>query len=292
MSAEQGLVTTRRKAPVTLQRNARTALCVHIQASGGLLHRQTSGWTRTLSGQYALLLTVCLCVAFCIVRSRYEPSKMSRCGLKGACPGSSIFVDEKSCPTVPADGDPNATDFNVSKIDWDLKTTVLSFGCFMYPAPNGVAETSARVRKPHLEKTCYAEAGSRCCPGYKGNKCAECCKQSDTNNKVPSCNGNQWHSIGSGEGQHCEQCPDGHLKWPLLVLMFALCIFLLPILVKASELMKHAGAATGPMLSVVNFVQSADLFQGLDLHWPKFFKVCGAKIHPSAELRCWPFEST
>ena len=201
---------------------------------------------------------------------------MSRCGLKGACPGSSIFVDEKSCPTVPADGDPNATDFNVSKIDWDLKTTVLSFGCFMYPAPNGVAETSARVRKPHLEKECYAEAGSRCCPGYKGNKCAECCKQSDTQHKVPSCNGNQWHSIGSGEGQHCEQCPDGQLKWPLLVLMFALCLILLPILVKASELMKHAGAATGPLLSVVNFVQSADLFQGLDLHWPKFFKVCCA----------------
>ena len=76
------------------------------------------------------------------------------------------------------------------------------------------------------------------------------------------------------------------------MLIFALGILLLPALVRASELMKHAGAATGPMLSVVNFVQSADLFQGLDLHWPKFFKVCGAWIQPSADVRCRPFDST
>ena len=42
---------------------------------------------------------------------------------------------------------------------------------------------------------------------------------------------------------------------------------MLPLGVKISELMKHAGAATGPVLSVMNFAQSAELFQGLELPW-------------------------
>ena len=58
--------------------------------------------------------------------------------------------------------------------------------------------------------------------------------------------------------------------WALFV--FTCGLVVLPIVMKASELLKHAGAVTGPALSVLNFVQSADLFQGLDLHWPKFFK--------------------
>jgi hypothetical protein len=42
---------------------------------------------------------------------------------------------------------------------------------------------------------------------------------------------------------------------------------------KAVKLSRHAGEATGPLLSILNFVQSADVFQGLNLHWPQFFKV-------------------
>lgn len=60
--------------------------------------------------------------------------------------------------------------------------------------------------------------------------------------------------------------------------MIAFAIVLLPVFVRLNEVLKHAGAATGPMLSLLNFVQSADLFQGLALHWPKFFKDFQRKI--------------
>eukprot|EP01043_Picozoa_sp_COSAG02_P034737 COSAG02_NODE_2446_length_8839_cov_6.263501_3_plen_1302_part_00 len=203
----------------------------------------------------------------------HEPSKMSKCGLKGACPGSSIFVDSAlSCPSATTGTNSSKIDFNSSKIDFEMKTTVLSFGCFMYGAPTGVAEDSAKWHKPYLVEGCLKQAGSRCCPGYTGKKCADCCKKENRGGRFPSCNGEQWHSIGSGEGQHCEQCPKGRPSPVLVIVMFILCLAFLPIFVKMSEVMKHAGAVTGPMLSVVNFIQSADLFQALDLHWPKFFK--------------------
>eukprot|EP01043_Picozoa_sp_COSAG02_P015089 COSAG02_NODE_634_length_19259_cov_9.871347_8_plen_2349_part_00 len=218
-----------------------------------------------------------------------EPSKMSKCGLLGACPGSSIFVDAaKSCPSVNSSADGKKMEFNSSKLDFDLKTTVLSYGCFMYPAPTGIAESSRKLHKPFLEPHCYEEAGSRCCLGYTGKKCADCCKKSTHGSRFPSCDGEQWHSIGSGEGQHCEQCPKGKTSKLLVFLMLLLCLIFLPVFVKLSDVMRHAGAATGPILSVVNFVQSADLFQALDLHWPKFFKkLCREIANLFNSLNLW-----
>jgi hypothetical protein len=60
---------------------------------------------------------------------------------------------------------------------------------------------------------------------------------------------------------------------------------MLPVAVKVSELAKHAGAASGPLLSVLNFCQSAELFQGLDLHWYDIARAhCGENLWLT--LRC------
>ena len=75
-----------------------------------------------------------------------------------------------------------------------------------------------------------------------------------------SCNGRQWHSKGTGEGQHCEECPPTDFNRGWVALVFLMGLMLLPLLMKVSDLMKHAGAVTGPFLSVMNFAQSADLY--------------------------------
>ena len=54
-----------------------------------------------------------------------------------------------------------------------------------------------------------------------------------------------------------------------------------PFALKFSEALKHAGALQGPMMSLINFFQSADLFKNLHLHWPPKFKYY---IHEVASL--------
>jgi hypothetical protein len=55
--------------------------------------------------------------------------------------------------------------------------------------------------------------------------------------------------------------------------MTILCMLLLaPVVARVSAIAKHAGAAQGPVLSVLNFFQSSDLFQSLDLKWPPEFR--------------------
>lgn len=201
-----------------------------------------------------------------------NPSQMSKCVTKGACPGSSQFVRDSQCPSPLSNGtyDPRKLDFNVAP------PYLLQQGCFMLPGDVGVAQRARRNGQPYLSKACFLEVGHRCCPGATGPRCNECCTKdmgvgADSDNST-SCNGKQWHSKGTGEGQHCEVCPPTKVAFGWIAFVFLCGLMILPVIVKLGDLFKHAGAVTGPMLSVLNFIQSADLFQGLDLHWPKFFK--------------------
>jgi hypothetical protein len=44
-----------------------------------------------------------------------------------------------------------------------------------------------------------------------------------------------------------------------------------PVLLRVADMLKHAGQLQGPLMSLVNFFQTADLFKHLQLHWPPQF---------------------
>ena len=213
-----------------------------------------------------------------------NPSTMRKCVTKGACPGSEQFVTTDQCPSPLLFDEPNATsgpvaEYAADKLDFGKAGQppfMLQQGCFMLPGEIGVNQRAERTGQPFLEKECYMAVGHRCCPGATGPKCNLCCTKDmgvgHGSDNATSCNGKQWHSKGTGEGQHCQECPDPKVEPLWIAFVFLMALMVLPILVKVSELAKHAGAVSGPLLSVLNFIQSADLFQGLDLHWPQFFK--------------------
>ena len=64
-------------------------------------------------------------------------------------------------------------------------------------------------------------------------------------------------------------CPDTDISWTFVILSLLGVVVMAPVLAKLGEVMKHAGALTGPALSVLQFLQSAELFaRGLDFAWP------------------------
>jgi hypothetical protein len=211
-----------------------------------------------------------------------NPTTMKKCLNKGACPGSDEFVKLSDCPSYyegwetpdKYKGD-DKIPYNVTKIDFPQpKQGSLHRGCFMKEgaekvstcsgSPCGITARSHKTGKPFLRQTCYAATGFRCCPGVTGAGCTDCCtldqdQRYDTKN--PSCNGRQWHSVGTGEGVHCEQCPpsgwrpEEHIPEVLFgLLIVVLC---LPVIIALGELMKHAGAATGPVTSVIYFLRES-----------------------------------
>jgi hypothetical protein len=199
------------------------------------------------------------------------PSNMMKCERKGACPGSELFVDaQKACPSSLVKGD---TAYDESKLDFEVENLqVPNAGCYMRSGKDSVAQSNPETFRPFLEKQCRDKTGSRCCPGATGPGCQECCKKDLGPPSNPSCNFNGWYTSTTGEGVHCEQCPDEEFnKWWLVIIAVGILV-LAPILVKIGDVFKHAGAVTGPALSVINFIQSANLFIGLDLYWPPQFK--------------------
>ena len=200
-----------------------------------------------------------------------NPSLMSKCVTKGACPGSDQFVPTSSCPTKLSFKNDTAENTDQNKLDWLVNGQAvhppynLKYGCFMLAGDAGIAQRAERTGQPFLEKACYLAAGHRCCPGATGPKCSQCCTKDmgvpgASDDRHASCNGRQWHSKGTGEGQHCEECPPTDFNRGWVALVFLMGLMLLPLLMKVSDLMKHAGAVTGPFLSVMNFAQSADLY--------------------------------
>jgi hypothetical protein len=194
-----------------------------------------------------------------------NPSLMSKCVTKGACPGSDQFVKTSQCPTQLSFSNDTAENTDQNKLDFKVRPPYIPHhDCFMVSGNAGVAQRAAQTGQPFLEKACYLAAGHRCCPGATGPKCSQCCTRDmgvlGSEDNATSCNGKQWHSKGTGEGQHCEECPPTNFNPAWVALVFLMSLMLLPLIMKLSDLFKHAGAVTGPFLSVMNFVQSADLY--------------------------------
>jgi hypothetical protein len=191
------------------------------------------------------------------------PVKMSKCSRTGACPGGTFATPnlEKSCP-VTKKGVQNLTWNNFDTSD---TTNQPADDCYQVPQ-----KISTKTNMPYVAtENCLARVGHQCCFGTKGESCGECCTVDDSGG---SCNTKQWTITGkTDEDTICTQCPDKDLPLIWLVVLGAVALVLAPVFAYLSSLAKHAGAATGPIFSVINFMQSATLFQGLDLNWPEPF---------------------
>lgn len=104
---------------------------------------------------------------------------------------------------------------------------------------------------------CRLAVGSLCLEGYRGEKAAAC----------QTCDTNWYHDSATGQ---CYPCVNTNGK-VLAAAVATLALVFAPFILKFAEALKHAGALQAPMMSLVNFFQSADLFKGLDLHWPPGF---------------------
>jgi hypothetical protein len=182
--------------------------------------------------------------------------KMSKCGTLGACPGSSKFDPGNSiCPQPGTVGNFDTVRPHKLTGQDDCYTTVPPNSC-----PGGCPKTSNDYTDActGIGRCCDQLVGHRCCPGNAfgpgGSSCEICCT---AESKEPSCDGRQWHSVGSNEGKHCEPCPDNKFGWLLAVPAAMLFIFGAPLFAKLAELAKHAGAIQGPLLSMMNFFQSS-----------------------------------
>jgi hypothetical protein len=127
---------------------------------------------------------------------------------------------------------------------------------------------------PQRSEDCRKAIGALCEIGYAGTgmaACSRCCKVDDSyltgNCPKPASN---WY-LQSADNQ-CQRCPQDDTSTLIIMTIIGAAI-LGPFLFKIAEVMKHAGQLQGPVMSLVNFFQCADLFKSLDLHWPpKFLK--------------------
>ena len=115
---------------------------------------------------------------------------------------------------------------------------------------------------------CLRAVGALCLEGYSGEggaACSKCCKKSE-----PGCAAS-WYKNTAGSNTVCLKCDE--TNGALLVAgAMIIGLVLAPLVLKLAEAMKHAGALQGPVMSLINFFQSADLFKNLNLHWPPMFK--------------------
>jgi hypothetical protein len=70
-----------------------------------------------------------------------------------------------------------------------------------------------------------------------------------------------------GVTQVCQKCDEQNSAVVAGTVML-LCIILGPIVFQIAQMARHLGALSGPVMSAINFFQTADLFSNLDLHWP------------------------
>jgi hypothetical protein len=189
--------------------------------------------------------------------------EMTRCLSQGACPGSNMF--HSTCPALPAGS--LATDGVISNFENVSRSIHFGQGdCYTETPPNkcppdpkckGVwGEDSTCVGLGTCaQKHCLEVTGSQCCLGNTGNKCSKCCDIDDKGK--PSCDGKQWHRISMTGGQsYCDRCLEGESVWWMGAIAIVVLILAAPVLSTLSELVKHAGAVQGPLLSILNFFQS------------------------------------
>eukprot|EP01046_Picozoa_sp_COSAG06_P011619 COSAG06_NODE_666_length_13272_cov_10.674334_1_plen_2097_part_10 len=170
-----------------------------------------------------------------------DPQKSSVCKPAEACPGSISIV--YSTPILEVDSS--------------------AFMCYTQAAP----ETGP-------PDDCLPKLGAQCTKGYTGRACAECCRHAGAGTTCPKDTSGKpeiYYRSGTGSGSLCDLC--AHQSGWLVAGITIICAVVLgPLLFKLAQISRHLGALNGPMMSVINFFQSADLFANLDLHWPASWK--------------------
>jgi hypothetical protein len=162
-----------------------------------------------------------------------DPAEVYPCALPDACPG----------------GDPgNETQLRVS------------------------GQPCSTSDKDELSPICIAAVGAQCNEGYaavEGAGCSTCCKKGKTHPAGSNCNLDVSYYL-TGERQ-CVKCTgDSKLAVAGLIVFFGLVLG--PIALKLADVFKSAGAVQAPIMSLINFMQSASLFRFLDLRWPPGFQ--------------------
>ena len=106
---------------------------------------------------------------------------------------------------------------------------------------------------------CWDVVGASCAVGYSGAQHNKACVDCDAS-YYPDSSQNK-----------CSLCPKDSAWW-LGVGVVVGSLILAPITIRFAGMAKHAGALTAPLMSLVNFLQSIDLFRQLQLQWPKEIK--------------------
>ena len=120
-----------------------------------------------------------------------------------------------------------------------------------------------------LTAQCINATGSKCTAGYAavvGAGCPKCCTPSL--DKTTSGCGETKFYLNSGQCHPCKKTP----PWAVAAIVIVSALVVAPSVLKLADFFKRAGSLQAPIMSLVNFMQSASLFRYLDLHWPPNFK--------------------
>ncbi len=186
---------------------------------------------------------------------------MKQCDVVGACPGSYLFqplsnsLDWKhKCSTTVM------TDHNFLNFSHDI--TYADSNCFHIP----------RHMHDRLPNECLTIVGAQCCPGNFGPACASCCKPEESTAELSCKEGAQWHAVTTISDKQCVKCPaSDQASAGTYIAVVAVLIITAPLTSKLSNFFDHARSIQGPLLSIVNFCQSSNLFLGLKFRWPPEF---------------------
>eukprot|EP01043_Picozoa_sp_COSAG02_P052261 COSAG02_NODE_5602_length_4195_cov_3.045898_2_plen_785_part_00 len=120
-----------------------------------------------------------------------------------------------------------------------------------------------------LSSECMNATGAKCSPGYAavvGAGCPKCCTDK-MDRETSGCDGTKYY-LKSGQCHLCAATP----WWAMGAIVLFLVLIVAPSALKLANFFKRAGSLQAPIMSLINFMQSASLFRNLDLHWPPTFK--------------------
>jgi hypothetical protein len=197
-----------------------------------------------------------------------NPSIFHDCAARpAACPGSPFAANSSRLNALRKIG---------SNTDLSVDADALQATCFLRSQtmsddvshsgwqvlPHGGVQTRYQSEETAAVVDCWDFVGSNCAQGYSGAQQNKACVDCD--------------HAGSGyfpdSSQNlCVACP-ADSGWVLATGFVAGSLILAPITIRFAGMAKHAGALTAPLMSLINFLQSIDLFRQLQLQWPQSIK--------------------
>ena len=191
-----------------------------------------------------------------------DPTVFHDCAARpAACPGSDFATNTSRLTALrlsrnnPSADSLLATCFRRSDTNDDV-----SLSGWMILPHDGLQQrwmSGQTVAPKSLE--CWNVVGASCAEGYSGAQHNKPCLDCDTS----------WYPDSSTTT--CAHCPEDSGFW----LGFGVVVgslIVAPITIRFAGMAKHAGALTAPLMSLVNFLQSIDLFRQLQLQWPAGIK--------------------